>query len=120
MSLADIVRPHGRHRAVDEVARLRQQIHLLLLLICWLVVQLAQATAKASRCSVAEEQAAEATRRTRELKAEVTALNAALANALVVSDRPARAAVTETQPIPIVASTGTVWPLGEAAARGLL
>lgn len=109
----------GRHRAVDEVARLRVLSAQLLLLTCWLIVQLTRSTAKASRCSVAEEQAAEATRKAEGLEAEVTALQAELANARGVSDRPARAAVTETQEMRIIRSAN-VWPLPEAAARGLL
>ncbi|MEU8839996.1 hypothetical protein AB0D97_12815 [Streptomyces roseus] len=126
MSLLGIARPHGRHRAVDEVTRLRRQMFPLIVLIVDLMRRLVEATAardaanaKASRLGDAELRAAEATQRADALAAEVTALNAALANATAVSDRPARAAVTETQPIPIVRSA-SVWPLGEAAARGLL
>ncbi|MET9467395.1 hypothetical protein ABZY44_21830 [Streptomyces sp. NPDC006544] len=95
-------RGNGRHRAADEVLRLRAQKDVLLLLIYWLLVQLAQAAVKASRCYVAEEQAVEATRRVKELEAEVTALTSALANALSVSDLSQHPAVTETQPLPVV------------------
>ncbi|MFE3583742.1 hypothetical protein [Streptomyces vinaceus] len=54
-----------------------------------------------------------------EAQREIQSLRAALANATSVSDRPARAAVTETQPIPVV-STSPVWPLNEAHRRGYL
>lgn len=127
MSLLGISRLPRAHRAVDEVDRLR---HLLAKAHAGLGLmrhQLDQANAardaanaKVSRLGDAELRAAEATHRADTLAAEVIALRSQLANVNVVSDRPARAAVTETQPIPIVASTGTVWPLGEAAARGLL
>ncbi|MFK0222846.1 hypothetical protein ACIQWN_32220 [Streptomyces vinaceus] len=119
-------RGHGQHRAIDEVARLRTQMYPLLVYVAWLIGKLREATtardaanAKVSRLGEVEAQLAETTQRADALTAEVTALRAQLANACAVSDRPARAAVTATQPIPIVASAG-VWPLSEAAARGLL
>lgn len=127
MSLPVIARLPRKHRAVDEVARLRESMAEAAVRYADLSRRYAEATtardranAKANRLSGIEETAVEATQRADALEAEVKALQAALANATAVSDRPARAAVTETQPIPVVTSTGTVWPLGEARARGLL
>ncbi|MCX4778115.1 hypothetical protein [Streptomyces sp. NBC_01264] len=125
MSFLGIVHPTGKHRAVDEVDRLRAQMRLLLFLLWWMAVQLTQAAAKASRCSVAEEQAAEATQRADALEREVTALRSQLANHRKTGNLTAHPAVAETQPIPIV-STSTNPPvyvpmrLSAAAEAGLL
>lgn len=122
-AIAAIAHPTGRRRAVDEVDRLRAQMRLLLFLIWWLAVQLAQAATKASRCSVAEEQAAEATRRADSLEAEVTALRSQLANVRKRGDLPSHPAVTETQPIPVVAKPAAEYVpmrLSAAAEAGLL
>ncbi|MFE2850638.1 hypothetical protein ACFXJO_05820 [Streptomyces lavendulae] len=126
MSLLGIARPVGRHRAADEVARLREALAEAAVRYTDLSRRYAEATAardaanaKANRLSEAEENAAEATRQLADREAEIAALKAALANATAVSDRPARSAVVETQPIPIVESRA-IWPLGEAATRGLL
>jgi len=126
VSLLDIGRPGGRHRAADEVARLRESLAEAAVRYADLSRRYAEATAgwdtanaKVSRLRDVQLRAAEATRQLADRDAEITALKAALANATAVSDRPARAAVTATHPIPIVESRA-VWPLGEAAARGLL
>ncbi|MCX5407458.1 hypothetical protein OHA37_26795 [Streptomyces sp. NBC_00335] len=109
MSLLDIARPHGRHRAVDEVQRLRSQLVPLLILICDLSRRLAVATAgwdaanaKANRLSSIEETAAEATRQLQAQTAELRELRAFKANATAVSSLTAHPAVTETQPIPVL------------------
>ncbi|WP_327307943.1 hypothetical protein OG730_34725 [Streptomyces sp. NBC_01298] len=109
MSLLGIARPHGRHRAVDEVLRLRSQLVPLLILICDLSRRLAIATAgwdaanaKASRLGDAESRAAEATRQLQAQTAELHALRAFKANANAVSDLPWHPAVAETQPIPVL------------------
>lgn len=105
MSLLGIARPSGRHRAVDEVTRLRQQLLALALLTASLYRRLAQATAardaanaKASRLSEIEEYAAEVTR-------ERNRLRAALANATSVhvaaGVRNISPGDEPTQPIPL-------------------
>lgn len=118
MSLADIVRPGGRHRAVDEVARLRQQMYPLLILVCWLMGKLREATAardaanaKVSRLGEVEAQLAETTRYAEALEAEVLALRSQLANSRKAGALTAHPAVAETQWIPVVT-------LPEAAAKG--
>lgn len=127
MSILGIARPTGKRRAVDEVDRLRAQMRLLVFLLWWLAVQLAQAAAKASRCSEAEEQAAEATQRADALEAEVTALRSQLANVRKRGDLAAHLAVAETQPIPVVTAPRSTSPaeyvpmrLSAAAEAGLL
>lgn len=114
MSLADIVRPHGRHRAVDEVARLRAQSLSLVVLVCHLMRRLVEATAardaanaKASRLGDAELRAAEATRRLEAQTAELRELRAFKANATRVGDLKSHPAVAETQPIPVVSLAST-------------
>lgn len=109
MSLLGIARPAGRHRAADEVARLRESLAEASVRYADLSRRYAEATAardaanaKASRLRDAQLRAAEATRQLADRDAEITALKAALANVTAVSDRPARAAVTETQPIPVL------------------
>lgn len=109
MSLLGIARPGGRHRAVDEVLRLRSQLVPLLILICDLSRRLAVATAgwdaanaKANRLSGIEEYAAEATRKLQAQTAELYELRAFYANATKVGDLGAHPAVTETQPIPVL------------------
>ncbi|MER6778413.1 MULTISPECIES: hypothetical protein [unclassified Streptomyces] len=126
-AIAAIAHPTGRRRAVDEVARLRAQSLSLVVLVWHLMRRLVEATAardaanaKISQLGEVEAQLAETTQHATRLEAEVTALRAQLANTNAVSDRPAYAAVTETQEIQIIASAGKVWPLSEAAARGLL
>lgn len=120
MSLLGIARPGGRHRAVDEVLRLRSQLVPLLILICDLSRRLAVATAgwdaanaKANRLSEIEETAAEATRQLQAQTAELYELRAFYANATKVSDLGQHPAVTETQRIPVIT-------LPEAAAKGAL
>lgn len=109
MSLLGIARPGGRHRAVDEVLRLRSQLVPLLILICDLSRRLAVATAgwdaanaKANRLGDAESRAAEATRQLQAQTAELYELRAFYANATKVGDLTAHPAVTETQPIPVL------------------
>lgn len=127
MSLLGISRPPRAHRAVDEVVRLRHRLAKARAGLGLLRHQLDEANAardaanaKVSQLGEVEAQLAETTQRATRLEAEVTALRAQLANTNAVSDRPAYAAVTETQEIQIIASAGKVWPLSEAAARGLL
>ncbi|MFF4848740.1 hypothetical protein [Streptomyces sp. NPDC001194] len=120
MSLADIVRPHGRHRAVDEVARLRT-LNLSLLVLLWhLMRRLVEATAardaanaKVSFLGEVAAQAAEATQRADRLEAEVIALRAQLANNRKAGSLAAHPAVTDTQWIPVLT-------LPDAAAKGAL
>lgn len=109
MTILGIARPHGRHRAADEVLRLRSQLVPLLILICDLSRQLAvavagwdAANAKVNRLSGVEEVAAEATQKLREQIAELRELRAFKANATAVSDLGAHPAVAETQPMPVV------------------
>jgi hypothetical protein len=132
VSLLGIARPHGRHRAVDEVLRLRFQLVPLLILICDLSRRLAvavagwdAANAKASRLGDAESRAAEATRQLHAQTAELRALRAFKANANAVSDLPWHPAVTETQPIPVVSTSTSPaeyvpMRLSAAAEAGLL
>lgn len=113
-------RGHDKHRAVDEVLRLRSQLVPLLILICDLSRRLAvamagwdAANAKASQLGDAESRAAEATRRLQAQTAELYELRAFYANATKVGDLTAHPAVTETQRIPVIT-------LPEAAERGHL
>lgn len=111
--LGEIVRPRvrrpNRHRAIDEVTRLRSQLVPLLILICDLSRRLAIATAgwdaanaKASQLRDAESLAAEATRRLQAQTAELYELRAFYANATKVGDLSSHPAVTEAQPIPVL------------------
>lgn len=109
MSLVDIVRPHGRHRAVDEVIRLRRQMFPLIVLVVDLMRRLVEATAardaanaKASQLRDAQHRAAEATHTLKAQTAELLELRAFKANATKVSDLGAHPAVAETQPIPVL------------------
>lgn len=113
-------RGHGRHRAVDEVIRLRTQLVPLLILICDLSRRLAvavagwdAANAKASRLGDAEARAAEATRQLQAQTAELLELRAFKANHTRVSELAAHPAVAETQPIPVIT-------LPDAASKGAL
>lgn len=133
-AIAAITHPTGRHRAADEVLRLRSQLVPLLILICDLSRRLAvamagwdAANAKANRLSSIEEIAAEATRQLQAQTVELLELRAFKANATAVSDLGAHPAVTETQPIPVVSkpassSTAEYVPmrLSAAAEAGLL
>ncbi|MCY0916973.1 hypothetical protein OS965_02130 [Streptomyces sp. H27-G5] len=126
MSLLDIARPGGRHRVLDRLLLVEHCLAKSAAANGELRRRLTEATAardtanaKASQLRDAEIRAAEATQQLADRDAEIAALKAQLANVTAVSDRPARAAATETQPIPVVTSKA-VWPLGEARARGLL
>lgn len=119
-AIAAIAHPKGRHRAADEVVRLRSQLVPLLILICDLSRRLAvavagwdAANAKVSRLSGIEETAAETTRQLREQTAELLELRAFHANATAVSDLGQHPAVTETQAIPVLT-------LSDAARWGYL
>lgn len=108
-AIAAIAHPTGRHRAADEVLRLRSQLVPLLILICDLSRRLAvamagwdAANAKANRLSDVEEIAAEATQTLRAQTAELLELRAFHANATAVGDLAAHPAVAETQPIPVL------------------
>ncbi|MYV77735.1 hypothetical protein GT352_27955 [Streptomyces sp. SID1046] len=93
MSLLGIARPGGRHRAVDEVHRLRAELDQERARTADLRRQLDTATtgwdaanAKASQYRDERDRAVEATRQ----------------NQQAVSSLTAHPAVTETQPIPVV------------------
>lgn len=102
-------RGRGQHRAVDRVIQLEAALdqERARSADLWRQLDTAKdgwdaANAKASQLRDAQLRAAEATRQLADRDAEIAALKAALANVTAVSDRPARAAVTETQPIPVV------------------
>ncbi|MBT2477589.1 hypothetical protein [Streptomyces sp. ISL-94] len=93
MSLLPIARHRGRHRAADEVTRLRYELEKAQSLAADLQYRLAIATAgwdnanaKVSRLRDEVTRAAEATRQ----------------NVTAVSSLTAHPAVTETQPIPVL------------------
>ncbi|MFF5778113.1 hypothetical protein ACFY7Y_14330 [Streptomyces virginiae] len=93
MSLLGIPRPGGRHRAVDEVVRLRAELDQERARTADLRRQLGEeraardnANAKASRLRDERDRAVEATRQ----------------NQQAVSSLTAHPAVAETQPIPVV------------------
>ncbi|KOU20923.1 hypothetical protein ADK52_25355 [Streptomyces sp. WM6372] len=116
------------------MARLRQQMYPLLVLVCHLMRRLVEATAardaanaKASQLGDAELRAAEATRRLQAQTAELRELRAFKANATKVGDLATHPAVTETQPIPILSQPASTNPaeyapmrLSAAAEAGLL
>jgi hypothetical protein len=109
VSLLDIARPSGLHRAVDEVHRLR---HLLAKAHAGLGLmrdQLDQAhaardaaNAKVSQLGEVTAQLAETTQHADALEVEVTALRSQLANTRKVGSLAAHPAVAETQPIPVL------------------
>lgn len=108
MSLLDIARTSGRHRALDEVLRLRYLLDKAKAGNSELRRRLHEATAardtanaKASHLRDVELQATEVTRQLEAQTAELLALRAFKANATKVSDLTAHMAVTETQPIPV-------------------
>lgn len=102
-------RGSGQRRMVDENTRLQHRLEKSSAANGELRRRLAEASgardaanAKVSRLDEIEAQLAETTRYADSLKAEVTALRSALANARKVSDLPTHPAVTETQPIPVL------------------
>lgn len=112
MSLLDIARPSGLHRAADEVVRLRHKLAKSEAAVALLRVRLAEsgaardsANAKASRLEDIEMHAAGVTQERDALHAEVVALRAELANATEVRSLPARdvwPSSEDTQPIRVI------------------
>lgn len=109
MTFPGIARPVRRHRAVDEVERLRHRLAKAYAGLGLMRCQLDQATAardaanaKVSRLGEVEAQLAETTRQLNAQTAELRELRAFYANATKVSDLGSHPAVTETQPIPVL------------------
>lgn len=112
MSLLDIARPSGVHRAADEVVRLRHKLARSEAGRTELRRRLDEATAardsanaKASRLEDIEMHAAGVTQERDALHAEVLTLRAELANATAVSSLPAREvwpSGEDTQPIRVI------------------
>jgi hypothetical protein len=109
MSLLDIARPSGLHRAVDEVHRLRHLLAKAHAGLGLMRYQLDQANAgrdaanaKVSELGEVTAQLAEATQQLRAQTAELRELRAFYANATKVGDLTAHPAVAETQPIPVL------------------
>lgn len=109
MSLLDIARPRGQHRAIDRVAQLERDLAQAAAIEADLRYRLAIATAgwdtanaKASQLRDVELRAAEATRQLQAQTAELYELRAFYANATKVSSLSLHPAVAETQPIPVL------------------
>lgn len=99
--------PHtrGRHRATDEVARLRHQLEGAGCLIAGLRADIAEANAardaanaKANRVDEAEAEARKAREEADQMRTELVELRAFKANITAVSDLPS---VVDTQPIDV-------------------
>lgn len=109
MSLLDIARPGGRHRALDRLLLLEHRLAKSTAANGELRRRLAEATtardtanAKASQLRDVELRAAEATQQLMTQTAELLELRAFYANATKVGDLGQHPAVTETQPIPVL------------------
>ncbi|MEU7066945.1 hypothetical protein [Streptomyces sp. NPDC046161] len=109
MSIIDMARPSGLHRAVDEVHRLRRLLDKAHAGNAELRRRLDEATgardaanAKASQLRDAQIQAAAVTQQLQAQTAELQELRAFYANATKVGDLTAHPAVAETQPIAVL------------------